>query len=496
MTMRMSRRRFGALVGGAVAGPLLAGCSETASRAPTPIAFDRALPIPPQAPSRVVNAVRVFSLTAQTGSTRILPDLVTPTWGYQGGILGPTLRAEVGEHVAVEFHNALSEETTVHWHGMHLPAVMDGGPHQPVAPEGTWRPEWVVDQPAATLWYHPHPHGVTEGQVYRGLAGLFLLDDPAGPADLPSTYGVDDIPVIVQDKKLDADGTLVLDSGGNEVGLLGDLIAVNGIVGPVVRVTAELTRLRVLNGSTARVYDFGFSDNRSFDLIGTDGGLLAAPYRTTRVRLSPGERAEIVVGMEPGEETMFTSYPPDLGRVAARSAFGGDDRFDILALRAAAQLVPSPPLPGRLADLSAVGTPSGPTRTFTLQGREINGAKMDMGRIDTVVDLGAAETWEVVNKDLFPHNWHVHDVQFRVLDIDGTPPPPDLAGWKDTIYLEPRRRYRTVLHFGDFADPATPYMYHCHLLLHEDQGLMGQFVIVDPQDPGGPTPTVVHNHGR
>jgi hypothetical protein len=107
---------------------------------------------------------------------------------------------------------------------------------------------------------------------------------------------------------------------------------------------------------------------------------------------------------------------------------------------------------------------------------------MDPGRIDEVVEVGTTEIWEVRSLDAFPHNFHVHDVQFQVVSIDGTPPPPELAGRKDTIYLEPRRRYRLIMRFEDFTDPAAPYMFHCHLLLHEDEGLMGQFLVVDDDD--------------
>src|SRR5699024_9926949 len=139
----------------------------------------------------------------------------TTTWGFSGDLLGPTLRAERGEQVAVEIDNALGEATSVHWHGMHLPAAMDGGPHQMTAPGGTGRPPRPIAQPAATLAYHPPPHGATEEHVYRGLAGLFLLEDDASlAAALPREYGVDDLPLIVQDRTFDAAGALELRHDG------------------------------------------------------------------------------------------------------------------------------------------------------------------------------------------------------------------------------------------------------------------------------------------
>ncbi|MBD8044940.1 multicopper oxidase domain-containing protein [Arthrobacter sp. Sa2BUA2] len=464
----------------------LAGCVPSApplEQATT--AFDRPLPIPPLAESRLMDGTRTFSLDAQEGSSELVAGLQTPTWGFNGPVLGPTLRAQAGERIAVEVANNLPEPTTVHWHGMHLPAAMDGGPHQPVDPGSTWNPSWQIDQPAATLWYHPHPHGNTEEHVYRGLAGMFILDDPLSQSlSLPQNYGVDDIPVIVQDKRLAQDGSLITDSQGNEIGMLGTTILANGVAGAVQQVETTRIRLRLLNGSTARTYDFGFDDNRSFAQTATDGGLLREPHETTRVRLSPGERAEIVVAVEPGEDTMLTSFPPDLGDAAAPSAFGAADRLDVLKLQAAPQLQPSAPLPDRLAEYGIPESDAGVTRTFQVQDRQINGRSMDMDRIDAEVALGATEIWEVTNTHGVPHNWHVHDVQFEVLDIDGAEPPPELQGRKDTIYLEPERTYRLIMRFEDYADPDNPYMYHCHLLLHEDQGLMGQFVVTETGSGG------------
>ena len=487
--------RSRAVAGVAAAALVVAGLSAcggvSVSRVDGPETFDAPLPVPPLAPSRVdADGTRTFSLTAQEGTTRFVPGVETPTWGFDGDLLGPTLRASRGEQVAVEVRNTLPEATSVHWHGMHLPAAMDGGPHQPVEPGATWRPTWRIDQPAATLWYHPHPHGRTEEHVYRGLAGFFLLDDPAAPdVGLPDEYGVDDVPVVVQDRKLDADGDLDL-SGGGELGVLGSLVTANGVRGAHLEATTQRVRLRLLNGSTARTYAFGFADDREVLQVASDGGLLPAPVPTTRVQLSPGERAEVVVTVSPGERVRLRSYPPDLGGIVAGFAMGANDTFDVLELRAAQDLAPSPPVAAALTTLEPLPEAT-VTRTFDLQGRQINGRRMDMDRVDATVEKGATELWEVRNLDLFPHNFHVHDVQFRVLDIDGEAPPPALAGAKDTVYLEPRRTYRLVMRFEDHADPTTPYMFHCHLLLHEDEGLMGQLVVVEPGGTAAPAP---HDH--
>lgn len=447
------------------------------------VEFDTELAVPPLAESTVSGGVRTFDLTARSGTSEFLPGVETPTWGFDGPFLGPTLRAERGEQVRVRVTNDLDESTSVHWHGMHLPPAMDGGPHQPIAPGEVWEPTWRIDQPAATLWYHPHPHGATEEHVYRGLAGLFLLDDDASrAADLPSGYGVDDVPVIVQDKVFDDDGRLELRHDGGEPGTLGDTVMTNGTVGAYHEVTTERVRLRLLNGATARTFTFGFAD-RSFDLVATDGGLLDAPVPLDEVRLAPGERAEVVVAFEPGDVTRLRSTAPDLGGIAAPFAMGGNDAFDVLELRAADDLTPSPvPAwgPSRHADDDELREREATVvRSFELDEREINGKPMDMGRIDEVVSVGDTEVWEVRNANPMPHSFHVHDVQFRVLTVDGERPPSELAGPKDTVYLEPRRTYRLLMRFEDYTDDELPYMYHCHMLLHEDEGMMGQFLVVE-----------------
>ncbi len=487
-------RRTTAGLAGALAVALVAsGCalgSGASVSAVTEQEFANELAIPPLAESRVVDGVRTFTLTAQEGTTSFAPatpeGVETRTWGFDGSHLGPTLRAERGERVAVEVTNGLDEPTSVHWHGMHLPAAMDGGPHQEVAPGETWRPTWEIDQPAATLWYHPHPHGATEEHVYRGLAGLFLLDDDASrAADLPQTYGVDDVPVIVQDKAFDDAGQLRLDDSGREPGTLGGTVTANGTVGAFHEVTTERVRLRLLNGSTARTYQLGFED-RDMQLVATDGGLLDQPLTLEQVRLAPGERAEVVVTLQPGDTTRLHSFEADLGDVVVPFAMGGNDAFDVLELRAADELAPSPEPawePSVHAPDDALHEADATvTRTFELDDRRINGRRMDMERIDEVVTVGSTEVWEVRSIAPMPHSFHVHDVQFRVLSVDGDAPPPELAGPKDTVYLEPNRTYRLLMRFEDYTDPHVPYMFHCHMLRHEDEGMMGQLVVVEPGD--------------
>jgi len=494
-----SRRRF--LVGLA-ASPIALAASCSATATPRPPSVDegrrRPLPIPPLADSTVDDeGTRTFRLRAAPGTTSILAGTTTATWGYNGSILGPTLRARDGESVAVEFENALPVPSTVHWHGMHLPARCDGGPHQTVAPGARWRPAWTIRQPAATLWYHPHPHGETEKHLYRGLAGLFIVDDDATPDALPHEYGVDDVPLIIQDRKFTSTGALD-ESDASDVGLLGDTIVTNGIANAYLSVRSEKVRLRVLNGSGGRLYNLGFADDREFHLVASDGGLLAEPVTVRRVQLSPGERVEMVVAVAPGAPVSLRSFPiQDRAGLPSRKArqFGVDDSFDVLELRPHRTLSPGAALPAELARLpELVASQAATARSFDLRWHMINSRRMDMDRVDFCSTVDTDEIWTVRNVDDWPHNFHVHDTQFRILDVDGKPPPAALAGYKDTVYTPPGQRFRLALRFSGYTDPTRPYMYHCHLAMHEDQGMMGQFLVLAPGDEPAPEQTDMPGH--
>jgi FtsP/CotA-like multicopper oxidase with cupredoxin domain len=241
-------------------------------------------------------------------------------------------------------------------------------------------------------------------------------------------------------------------------------------------------RLRLLNASTARIYEIGFADGRGVQLIAVDGGLLETPRSVRRVRLSPGDRAEVVAEFRPGERAVLRSFEPELGTDFFNERFaGGDDSFDLLQVRAEQELTDSPAVPARLAGGDALNpADSVRTRHFRLSGSSaINGRSMEMDRVDEVMARGTTEVWEVENSSGIPHSFHPHDVRFRVLDYTGGPVRHDLAGLQDTVLIPPNETVRLVTRFEDYADPGTPYMFHCHLLEHEDRGMMGQFVVVD-----------------
>jgi FtsP/CotA-like multicopper oxidase with cupredoxin domain len=450
--------------------------------------------IPPQLEPRLENGEKVFDLTIQSGASEFFEGKRTRTWGFNGNYLGPTLRARTGDKVRLRVNNQLDETTTVHWHGMHLPAAMDGGPHQLIKPGETWEPYWTITNQAATLWYHSHQMEKTGVHVYRGLAGMFIIDDQASDSlDLPKTYGVDDIPLVVQDRKFDDNGQLVYDHDPNDTtgpGMLGNTILVNGTYAPYVELPAKLVRLRILNASNARRYNFGLADNRTFYQIATDGGLLEQPVERTRMVLAPGERAEILVDLSDTRIPLTLMSYPVVNDVNAilNSVFGlfvpkNDEhaQFKLLELRPTAGNFAKQEL---LKTLYAVKpfdeSAAVRTRQFTLDPfARINDKRMDHARVDEIVIQGDIEIWEIRNLSSLYHPFHIHGVQFRVLDRNGNEPPAYERGWKDTVIVNQLETVRVIMQFEEYSDPNLPYMFHCHNLEHEDMGMMGQFVVVD-----------------
>ena len=488
---------------------LLAGAGAAAwagprgSLAQTRAAPTRPLAIPPLVEGRPGPAGRVHDLEIRAGNSEFLAGRTTPTIGVNGAYLGPTIRCAAGDAVAFNVTNALTEPTTLHWHGLHVPAAQDGGPHQEIAPGATWRPAFPIKQAASICWYHSHLMGHTGEQVLRGLAGLFIVEDAETKAlGLPEEYGVDDIPLVIQDRRFGPSGELeYLTSMHDQMfGYLGDVVMVNGTVAPHLDLSRRRTRLRILNGSNARFYNLGRQDGRELVLIAGDGGLLPAPVRLRRLRLAPGERAELLLDAEPDSSIVLMSYPDDAPRGMARGMgpmmmgpmAQAQGTFPVLEMRAGALERTARELPARLGAPPPWSTRKADrTRTFTLEMgmmggvargmggmMSINGRAMDPERIDERIPLGSVEIWEIRNATPLAHPFHIHDVQFLVIERDGRPPLPQERGLKDTIVVEPGGTVKVKAEFADYADANLPYMYHCHILEHEDAGMMGQFVVV------------------
>ncbi|WP_205745655.1 multicopper oxidase family protein [Egibacter rhizosphaerae] len=268
----------------------------------------------------------------------------------------------------------------------------------------------------------------------------------------------------------------------SSLGVLGDEILVNGTHDPHLEIGHERVRLRVLNAANDRIFAFGFDDERAFDQVATDGGLLEQPHRTRRVQLSPGERAELVVALEPGDDVVLRSFAPETGAFLERRV-GGADTFDILRIAAEDELEASPPPADELAPIPPLAEPGrSPDRSIDLGDEVIDGRAMDMERIDHIIAAGTTEVWEVTNTDGDPHNLHLHDRHVQVVAVDGRSPPPELTGWHDTVHVPAGSTVQLAIEFGSYVDPTTPYMFHCHVLTHEDAGMRGQFTIVEPDE--------------
>lgn len=425
-----------------------------------------------------------FNLSLQAGSMAFLTGKTTPTYGINGNFLGPALKVRDGEAVTLNVTNNLTEPSSLHWHGMHVPASSDGGPHQVIAPGATWTAAFTVKQKAGTNWFHPHGEGRTGKQVYQGLAGLLLVEDAdTDRLDLPKTWGEDDIPLILQDRKFKANGEFdYLSTMQDQMnGMLGDTFLVNGTVNAVADLPAKQVRFRVLNGSNARVYSLAFSDGRTFKQIATDTALLESPINLSTITLSPGERAEIVVDCS-------VDTGKSLTLVDSRS------EATLVTFNVNKQPANITVLPATLTTLDKLNpAQSVKTRTFSLSmnmGMQflINGVTMDMNRIDQTIPLNDIEIWEIRNDDMdgMTHNFHVHGTHFQILERNGSiaKVAAHEKGYKDTVLLEAGDVVKVIIQMTDYTtDAASPYMFHCHILEHEDQGMMGQFVVV--QASGG-----------
>lgn len=450
------------------------------------------LKIPPLDAGRMENGVTVYDLNIQKGISEFFDQIKTPTLGINGSYLGPTMKMQAGQKVRINVTNAINETTTLHWHGLHLPASQDGGPHQPIYRGKTWSPEFEIKQKAASFWYHSHQIHQTADHVWQGLAGMIIVgDEESDTLGLPSQYGVDDIPVVLQDRRFSQDGRMDYTPSRHDtmMGMIGDIPMVNGTVAPYFEAKSKLLRLRILNGSNASIYNLAFDDNRSFMQIGTDGGLLEAPYKTNQIVLAPGERAEIIVDVSGGRNFTLMNMASAGGMMMGG---GGSSQFPFLEIRPGANLDDSAEIPAKLAKIdwlkpaNAVKTRQflmdmqmGPMMMLGLgNSHTINEKAMKMNRIDEVVKMGDTEIWQIGNRSPLPHPFHIHDVQFQIIDRNDQRPHPGEQGLKDTVLVNPGEIVNVIAKFEDYADPDHPYMYHCHILEHEDAGMMGQFTVV------------------
>lgn len=410
-----------------------------------------------------------YTITAQQGNTQLKEGAATQSYGYNGSILGPIIRLRTGQQVSIQTENELDTATSFHWHGLEVPSNVDGGPHSPIAPNQSVNLEFTVNQEAATLWFHPHPHGETAEQVYYGLAGLiYIEDDHSDSLAIPKEYGINDFPVIIQDRLFDENNQLNYSTAYSPDGTYGDTLVINGTINPYVDVKNEKIRLRLLNGSNARNYQFHLSDDTSFYQITSDGGFLNEPIPMESLQLVPGERAEIIVDLS--SYTMGDTIQLMTGDVP------------VLTLNVTEETTEEDiPLPTTMNTITHTADEVSPDKKMTFSGMgnmvTIDGKQFDMDRIDLQAKVGETEVWEIENTRHMMggmiHPFHLHGLQFKVLNRNGAIPPENERGWKDTIALYPGESVQIEV---DFPEKGL-FMYHCHLLEHEDTGMMGQILV-------------------
>ena len=334
---------------------------------------------------------------------------------------------------------------------------------------GTWEPVFSIDQPAATLWFHPHVIGTTAIQVYYGLAGLLIVEDEnAKSLNLPDEYGVNDIPLIIQDRSFNEDGSFLYYDNMMD-GAYGDHIMVNGAITPYLDVDQVKMRFRIVNGANARNFDLRLSDRSAFLQIASDGGLLESPLESDALFITPGERAEIIVDFSKYKNGDVLELMSDGERVMSFRV--GDEAEDFTEI------------PEKLAEIERMD-PDLVTgfKSIELDGMghmvTLNGRQFDMDRIDDDVPEGELEIWEIrTNRSMMMgspgHPFHIHGTQFQVLSRDGEEPYLNEKGWKDTIFVNSGETVRIIVRFRF----KGLFMYHCHILEHEEAGMMGQLEV-------------------
>lgn len=491
----MNRRAF---LRTAAAGALTATGALSPALSPAQ-ARPRPLPILPRTDLTGGKTGRI-PLALRPGQHDFGTGTLSRTYGINAPYLGPLLRVKQGQTLPFDVTNQIGEVTTLHWHGLHIPGDVDGGPHQEIAPGQTWSPDVPIAQNAAMTWFHSHQHGNTAQQTYRGLAGVLQIEDDASlSADLPQTYGVDDFTLVLQDKAFDGDGALTYWRSAQvfEDGFEADTLTVNGTLAPVAQaVPGGLIRLRILNACNARFLALSLARG-PLTVIASDGGFLARAAQTDTLLMSPGERYEVLIDLRSADSAdLRVDLTGGNGGFLA-NLFGGSQAMTALTLTRNGDTGFTGTLPDRLAilpppdpraatkrrdftlnmggddDLAALALAWGNVCGGGVMG--INDQPMKMDRIDETVRRGAPEIWRISAEDML-HPFHIHGCSFRILRQNGAAPPAYAQGWKDMVHVE--GDWSEVLVRFDHPAPAeAPYMYHCHILEHEDCGMMGQFTV-------------------
>lgn len=488
MNRKQFLRKAGLGTGALAITPWLTSCISFSESGPQG-AFKNKLPLPGEI------SERSFDLSASQAELQLSESLNLSGFQFNGSVPGPTIRHNRGSELDIRFSNDIGQESIIHWHGLIVPPDMDGHPKDAFT-SGTYDYQFGLNQRAGTYWYHPHPHRITGEQVYRGLAGFFIIEDEQEKAlNLPG--GTYEIPLVIQDRRVSETGQVIYDPSMPErimTGFLGDTILVNGAPSPYHEVEPGTYRLRILNGSNARIYNIAFQNDIPFTVIGTDGGLLPEAIEASELLMAPGERADILVDFsdEANSSLQLISKSFDMpsggGMMGMQNMMGSDGPeqgagFTLIEFKIGETSSQDPVnLPTQLTEVNFPDESSADrTRQIRLDmemmsGHTINGRQFEMERVDERVEQGSTEIWEFVNNSNVPHPMHVHAVQFKVLDRSGTRGlTPTESGWKDTVLVMPEETVRVIMKFD--AQKGL-YVFHCHNLEHEDNGMMANLEIV------------------
>ena len=472
--VKMNRRQFLALSAASAGTAIVAGC--TGGRAGNTQAVSKSSNLPQVHQSQ--NGLLELDLSASESPVN-LGSKQAYLLTYNGQVPAPRLEANPGDRVKIHFTNNLSQPTNIHYHGLHIPITSNAdNVFLRIEPGEQLTYEFTIPQnhPAGTFWYHPHLHGLVAEQLFGGLAGLFVV---RGELDeIPEIKAAQEEFLVLQDFALDDNGRLM---GSSHMSLMsgreGDIITVNGRVNPNLNLPAnKLLRLRILNASPSRFYRLALEEG-TFYQIATDGGALNEPVEADELLLTPGQRAEVLVRgkLESGRYRLL-NLPYDRGGMGM---MGGSDNPMALATINYEAAVESP-VPTKLANIATLPEPKTVRRFELNHGMSptmgmaflINGQPYKSDRLDTKVQLDTVEDWELVNTGVMDHPFHVHGNAFQVISRDGQPEP--LAAWRDTVLVKRGETVRIRMPFNDFAGKTV---YHCHVLDHEDLGMMGNLMI-------------------
>ncbi|CAN5556332.1 multicopper oxidase family protein [soil metagenome] len=464
------RRPGGSIRSPGMPGQLFCDLTSTPYAGTNPVIvpppFSVALPIPPELSGPDI------SLRAAPAEVELIPGMSTRVLAYDGTFPGPTIVARPDEETNIELINAHDDSLVVHLHGGHTPAAFDGHPFDTIAPGESFTYRYPNRQSPATLWYHDHGMMTTASNVYHGLAGLYLLRDPTETALGLPVGGPADIPLVLTDKTFDDDGQLVYPQGQHD-GFFGDVPLVTGAPHPLGAVPSGLVRLRILNASNARAYQIHRSDGIALLQIASDGGLLAEPVLRPVIELWPAERVEVLLDLQDaadGEEvTLVDGLQFREGLVRFVVSGRQDSAAPPLSLRGPLELDE----PTVIRDFSLGFDQT--TSTWLLNGHDF-----DVDILDATPRLGEVERWRFTNTAPGSHPMHLHQTSFIVRarkSATKNPLPLEAGdvGWKDTVVVRQGQTVEVDVRFDDF--PGT-YVYHCHILEHEDHGMMSQFRVL------------------